>query len=86
MKVTFRIPDALAARVGTEAELPRRALEAFLLEAYRAGQLSGEELRDHLGLATRYDMDGFLKAHRVYEESTLADLERERESLSRLGF
>jgi hypothetical protein len=80
------IPDALAARLGAEADLPRRALEALVLEAYRAGRLTNLELREHLGLETRHDMDGFLKEHGVYEEYTLADLERERDSLRRLGF
>jgi hypothetical protein len=31
-------------------------------------------------------LDGFLKAHGVYEDYTMEDLEREREGLRRLGF
>jgi hypothetical protein len=85
MNVTLNIPDALAVRLGAEAELPRRALEALVLEEYRAGRLSDLELRELLGLQTRYEMDGFLKAHGIFEEYTMADLERERESLRRLG-
>jgi hypothetical protein len=42
-------------------------------------------LRRVLGFATRYRLDGFLKAHRVYEDDTIDDLERELEGLKRLG-
>jgi hypothetical protein len=86
MYVTIVIPDALAARLGNAAELPRRALEALVLEAYRAGRLSSPELGDMLGLESRYEVDGFLKEHGVYEDYTMADLQRERESLKQLGF
>ena len=86
MNVIVPIPDVLAARLGAEADLPRRALEALVLEAYRAGRLSNLELRELLGLDTRYEMDGFLKKHGVYEEYIMADLEREQESLRQLGF
>jgi hypothetical protein len=86
MNITVAIPDALVARLGAEADLPRRALEALVLEEYRAGRLSNPELRALLGLETRYEMDGFLKAHGVYEDYTMADLEREQESLRQLGF
>jgi hypothetical protein len=86
MDVTIAIPDELAARLGAETDLPRRVLEALVLDEYRAGRLSNPELRELLGLETRYEMDGFLKAHGVYEEYTMADLEREQESLRRLGF
>jgi hypothetical protein len=86
MNVTLPIPDDLAARLGTSDDLARRALEAFALEEYRAGRLTRPELRRLLGLPTRYDLDGFLKARGIFEDYTLADLERERESLDRLGF
>jgi hypothetical protein len=86
MNVTLTIPDALAARLGAEADLPRRALEALGLDAYRAGQLSNPELRELLGLETRYEMDGFLKAHSVYEEFTLEEIEDQVRAMERLGF
>jgi len=86
MNVTLTIPDALVARLGTEADLPRRALEALVLDAYRAGQLSNPELRELLGLETRYEMDGFLKAHGVYEEFTLEEIEDQVRAMERLGF
>ncbi len=86
MNVTLTIPDALATRLGAEADLPRRVLEALVLDAYRAGQLSNPELREMLGLQTRYEMDGFLKAHGVYEEFTLEEIEDQVRAMERLGF
>jgi hypothetical protein len=85
MNVTLTSPDALAARLGAEADLPRRALEALVLEEYRAGRLTRPELRRLLGFETRAELDGFLKAHGVNEGMTLAEFERDRQTLDRLG-
>lgn len=86
MNITVRIPDDLAARLVTEGgDLERRALEALALAEYQAGRLSLPELRKLLDLS-RYELDGFLKAHGVFEEYTLADLDEERQTLKRLGF
>ena len=78
------IPDDVAAVLGGDVE--RQALEGLALESYRAGRLTKAELRRLLGIATRYALDGFLKAHDVYEPYTLEDLERERDTFKRLGF
>jgi len=66
--------------------LSRRALEGFALEEYKAGRLTGAELRRLLGLETRCELDGFLKAHDVWIEYTIEDYHREMETLRRLGF
>jgi hypothetical protein len=66
--------------------LERRALEALALEEYKLGHLTKPELRRLLGLATRDALDGFLKAHEVFESYSLDDLDRERQDLQRLGF
>ena len=87
MNVTLRIPDKLAKRLGAQGtDLERRALEAFALAEYQAGHLSAAELRQLLGFETRYELDGFLKKHGVFEEYTLADLEGERRTLNRLRY
>lgn len=54
-------------------------------EEYRNGRLTKPELRALLGLATGDQIDTFLKAHEVYEEATLEDIENEIEGLKRLG-
>ncbi|MGD1068924.1 MAG: UPF0175 family protein [Bryobacteraceae bacterium] len=81
------MPDDLAGRL-TAAEggdLSRRVLEALALEEYKNGHLTEDELRRMLGFATRYQLDGFLKAHDVWIEYTLEDFRREVDSLKRLG-
>ena len=85
MNVILRIPDDLAARLSARGDVERQALEALVLEAYRAGQMNKDELGDALGLEALNDHDGFLKAHGVFEEYTLAEFEREQQAFDRLG-
>jgi hypothetical protein len=87
MNLTVQIPDDLASRLSAAgADLSRRALEAFVLEEYKSGHVTQAELRRLLGFGTRYQLDGFLKAHGVWIDYTLEDAKREREDLERLGF
>jgi hypothetical protein len=81
MNVIVRIPDELATRLSAEGgDLERRALEALVLEEFRAGRLSKPELQRALGFAASNEADGFLKAHGVSEEDTLKELGREPEA------
>ncbi|MGO4880304.1 MAG: UPF0175 family protein [Bryobacteraceae bacterium] len=77
----------MAERLGNAAngDLARRALEAFLAEEYRLGRLNKPDLRRLLGFETGYEIDGFLKAHNIYEDYSLEDFERDREALKSLG-
>jgi hypothetical protein len=87
MNITVPIPDAVASRIAADGGDPaRRALEALVAEEYRAGRLSKDELRDALGLTVLNEVDGFLKARGIYEPYSLEDLEREVQTLERLGF
>jgi hypothetical protein len=86
MNVTIQIPDDLARRLGTTGDLPRRALEALAIDEFRLGHLTQAELRRLLGFATRDALDRFLKAHGVYTDYSLDDLDLERQDLRRLGF
>ena len=87
MELTVHIPDDIAERLGdcVNEGLSRRALEALLAEEYRLGRLNKPDLRRLLGFETSYEIDGFLKAHNVYEDYTMEDFEREREALKSLG-
>jgi predicted HTH domain antitoxin len=86
MNVIVRIPDELAARLTAEGgDLEQRALEAFGLAEYQAGRLFESDLCQLLGLS-RYEVDGFLKERGIFHDYTQADLEREQETLDRLGF
>ena len=86
MNLILRIPDDVASRIAAQGgDLERRALEALVLEEFRAGRMSKGELRRTLGFEVLNDVDGFLKAHDVYEDYTIADLDREAQALDRLG-
>lgn len=61
----------------------RAALEAIGIEAYRAHRLTGHQLRMLLGIPSRYELDGFLKAHRV-EKYTSDDFEQDLATLKYL--
>lgn len=87
MNLTLEIPDDVAARLNAGGgDLSRRALEALIAEEYRQGRLTKPDLRHTLGFTTSDQIDTFLKAHEVWIDYTLDDLERERAGLKRLGF
>ena len=88
MELTVHIPDDIAERLGdgVNEDLSRRALESLLAEEYRLGHLNKPDLRRVLGFETGYEIDGFLKAHNVYEDYGMEDFERERDALKSLGF
>jgi hypothetical protein len=87
MELTVQIPDDLARRMSASGgDLSRRALEALALEEFKSGHITKPELRRLLGFGTRYRLDGFLKAHDVYEDYTLEDFDRDRDALKQLGF
>jgi hypothetical protein len=86
MNLTVEIPDDLADQLSTGGrDLSRCALEALALEEYKSGHLTEDELRRLLGFGTRYQLDGFLKAHDVWVEYTLEDFRCEVNSLKQLG-
>jgi hypothetical protein len=86
MNLTVNIPDDIAGQLSAEGgNLARRALEAWALEEYRRGSLTEDGLRRMLGFGTRYQLDGFLKAHDVWIDYGIEDFRREQEALERLG-
>jgi Uncharacterised protein family (UPF0175) len=87
MEVTVHIPDDIASHMSeADGDVARRALEAFALEEFKKERITKPELRRLLGFGTRYELDGFLKAHEVYEDYTMEDFERERAALKESGF
>jgi len=85
MNLTVEIPDEIAGTLGAGADLPRRVLEGFALEEYKSQRISKAQLRRLLGLETRYELDGFLKAHRVSPNVTIEDVRRDVQDLKSLG-
>jgi hypothetical protein len=79
-------PRRIATRLGaTGADLERQALEAFVVEGFRGGRTTTEDLRKALAFEALNEVDGFLKAHGVYKPYGVVDLERERRTLDALG-
>ncbi|MCW5853403.1 MAG: UPF0175 family protein [Anaerolineae bacterium] len=85
MDVSIAVPDdvgrLLQARWGN---LPQRTLEALALEAYRAGVLTEAEVQRMLGLASRWEVEAFLKRAQVDLDYTEADLEQDIATVRRL--
>jgi Uncharacterised protein family (UPF0175) len=77
MQLTIEIPDELAAALASGGADPARtAFEAIVLEAYRERRIGSLQLRTFLGIPSRYELDGFLKAHRI-EKYTAEDFEHD---------
>ena len=78
MQVTLEVPEDLAPLLGDNAaRLSRAALEALALEGLRSGKISVAQARRLLGIQSRYEMDGFLKAHEIFLPLTVEDVERD---------
>ena len=86
MDVTVQIPDEIAAALtAAGGDLSRRALEGFAVEEYRNRRISKAQLRQLLGFETRYELDGFLKAHELWSEVSIDELNKEMQDLKSLG-
>jgi hypothetical protein len=85
MEVTVYIPDTIGKRLRKDiGEIPRWLLEKAGLEAYRAREISGYELRLLLGLKSRIELDAFLKTHGVYLEYSDEDFRHDAETSRQL--
>jgi hypothetical protein len=86
MQVTLEIPDEMADWLAASGQnLSRAAAEALAIEGYRSGSLSPLQTRLMLGFETRYELDGFLKAHNVWEHAySLEDFNHDCETMRQL--
>lgn len=86
MQVTLNLPDDISAALeGRWRDVPRQALEALAVEAYRTGALSENQVRRLLGLESRFQVHALLKEHRVPLRYTEADLENDLAGHRELG-
>ncbi|MGC1781202.1 MAG: UPF0175 family protein [Acidobacteriaceae bacterium] len=82
MDVQLQIPDDVARTIQSEQpDLSRAAVEALALEGYRSERLSEAQVRRLLGFRTRMQVHAFLKAHNVYLNYSVHELEQDLESL-----
>jgi len=80
MRVHLDVPDDVARQFAAEpGGITRAAMEALAVEAVRSGKLTVYQARQMLGIRSRYEMDGFLKARSVFlpgsMEQVVADSE-----------
>ena len=82
MQVNVEIPDEMAKRLMPQGQDPARTtIEAVAIEGYRSGALTAYQTRRLLGFETRYELDGFLKEHNVWEHAySLEDLVQDRQT------
>ena len=75
MQVHLDLPEEVARQFAAQpGGITRVALEALALEGVRSGKLTVHQAREMLGIRSRYDMDGFLKAHGVLLPATLEQI------------
>ena len=78
MNVHLEVPEEFARRLASDSDgLARVALEALAAEGVRSGKLSVFQARTLLGIRSRHEMDGFLKAHGVLFDLTLEDVQKD---------
>jgi hypothetical protein len=81
MQVQLEIPDDLARQLAADpSAVTHAALEAVDLEGVRSGKFTVSQARRLLGIASRYEMDGFLKTHGVFLDLTLDDVVKDSET------
>jgi hypothetical protein len=85
MRIWLDLPDDFVAQLAEKGQdLPRAALEALAIDAYRMNRISGYQLGQLLDIPSRYELDGFLKHYEVSLEYTIEDFEREGATSARL--
>jgi predicted HTH domain antitoxin len=81
MEVTVELPDDIAKGLGPDAGIPRRVLEALVLERYLAQEISLGRLAELLALQ-RGEAEAFLDRHNARLPYTLEMLEEDRRDLA----
>jgi len=75
MQVHLDVPEDIARQFAAEpGGVTRAALEALAIEGARSGKLTIQQARQMLGITSRYEMDGFLKAHGVLLPVTIEEV------------
>ena len=84
MEVTVKLPENIARTFGdTPEDIARQILENAATEGYRAGRLSHRQFGEMLGL-DYWQAERFLAAHQVPLNYSVADLESDCETLSKI--
>lgn len=83
--IEISVPDALVKALGVDtATLSRRAIEALVAQAYRAGKITHAQAGEMLNL-DRWETDRFLKGAQAYRPSETEEFVSDLERLQQLG-
>ena len=75
MDVHFDVPEEIARQFAAEpGGIARAAVEALAAEGVRSGRLTVCQARQLLGIRSRYEMDGFLKARGLFLTDTMEEV------------
>jgi predicted HTH domain antitoxin len=86
MEVLLKVPDDIVEKLEARwADLPRHALEALAVEAYRSGILTAFEVQRTLNLASRWEVDEILKRSGAFLDYSDDDLQQDIETYRRLA-
>lgn len=84
MTLTMTIPDNLSKELNAGFQnLGRTALEALAAEAYEKDVLSLEQIRQMLGLGTRWEAQDVLCSHGVWPGQTAEEILQDAEASAR---
>jgi hypothetical protein len=83
--IEISVPDELVKAIGANpSDLPRRAFEALVSEAYRGGKITHAQVANMLDL-DRWQTDAFLKGAKAFRASESEDFAGDLASLRDLA-
>jgi predicted HTH domain antitoxin len=85
MQIEIALPDDIARDLTNRwGNLERQILEMVVVQAYRDGVISAGKVRQLLGMATRLEVDAFLKQKGVYLHYDAAELDADQKTHEQL--
>jgi predicted HTH domain antitoxin len=86
MRLTLELPDEIEETLRARwSNLPRHALEALAVEAYRSEILTALQVQEMLGLGSRWETDDFLNKAQAHLHYSAEDLAQDLRALRELG-
>jgi predicted HTH domain antitoxin len=85
MQLTLELPDELVDRLEIAPNsMSRHVLETLTVVAYQAERITSAEVGRILGMASRWEVDAFLKAHQAYLHYDETDLAQDLDTLRQI--
>ncbi len=85
MQITIEIPEEIGQKLPKIWDnIPQKALESVLVEAYRQGSLTSAQIQSILNLSYRWETQAFLSQYQAYPNYTEEDLADDIETLNDL--